>query len=105
MGLPWETENKAGYDAGNAMNYVKNLKGRLMLFFGTADNNVHPSNTFQLVQALQRAGKSFDLMVGPDQGHAGINQTLMWEYFLDALVLKRSGGELDMRYRAYRAKL
>ncbi|MEQ1932289.1 MAG: DPP IV N-terminal domain-containing protein [Fimbriimonadaceae bacterium] len=88
MGLPWATENKAGYDAANAMTYAKNLKGRLMLFFGTADNNVHPSNTFQLVQALQRAGKSFDLMAGPDQGHAGINQTLMWEYFMDALVLK-----------------
>ncbi|MEQ1821706.1 MAG: DPP IV N-terminal domain-containing protein [Fimbriimonadaceae bacterium] len=105
MGLPWDTENKAGYDAANAMNYVKNLKGRLMLFFGTADNNVHPSNTFQLVQVLQRAGKSFDLMAGPDQGHAGINQTLMWEYFLDALVLKRPSGGLEAGYRAYRAKL
>ncbi len=104
MGLPWETENKAGYDAANAMNYAKNLKGRLMLFFGSADNNVHPSNTFQLVQALQRAGKSFDLMAGPDQGHAGINQTLMWEYFMDALVLKRTSG-LEAQYKAYRAKL
>ena len=25
----------------------------------------------QLIQALQRAGKSFDVQVGPDQGHSG----------------------------------
>ena len=58
-------ENKAGYDAGSAMTYAKNLKGRLMLYYGTADNNVHPSNTMQLITALQQAGKSFDLQVGP----------------------------------------
>jgi dipeptidyl-peptidase-4 len=35
-----------------------------MPYFGTADNNVHPSNAMQLIQALRRAGKSFDLQVG-----------------------------------------
>ena len=37
-------ENKEGYDAGSAMTYADKLKGRLMLYYGTADNNVHPSN-------------------------------------------------------------
>lgn len=87
MGLPSEGENKEGYEAGSAMKFAKDLKGKLMLFYGTADNNVHPANTYQLVQALQRAGKSFDLMVGPDQGHSGINGIRMWEYFMDNLVL------------------
>ncbi|HMS56345.1 MAG TPA: prolyl oligopeptidase family serine peptidase, partial [Fimbriimonadaceae bacterium] len=90
MGLPWENENKAGYEAASAMTYAKNLKGNLMLFYGTADNNVHPANTYQLVRALQRAGKRFDLMVGPDQGHAGINGNLELEYFIENLIL-RSG--------------
>src|SRR5437868_6757321 len=40
-------ENKAGYDAGSVMTYANNLKGRLMLYYGTADNNVHPSNMMQ----------------------------------------------------------
>ena len=88
MGLPWEGENKKGYDAGSAMQYARNLKGKLMLFYGTADNNVHPSNTYQLAAALNRAGKSYDMMAGPDQGHAGINQTRMWEYFIEHLILK-----------------
>ena len=64
-------ENKEGYEAGNAMTYVDKLKGRLMIYYGTADNNVHPSNAMQLIQALQTAGKSFEVQVGPDAGPLG----------------------------------
>lgn len=79
-------ENAAGYDAASAMTYVKNLKGRLLLYFGTADNNVHPSNTLQLIQALQAAGKSFDLQVGPDREHTAVNTDRMMEFFIENLV-------------------
>ena len=78
-------ENAEGYDAGSAMTYVKDLKGRLLLYYGTADNNVHPSNSLQLIKALQDAGKSFDLQVGPDRGHSPMNQDRMMEFFIDAL--------------------
>jgi dipeptidyl-peptidase 4 len=78
-------ENKAGYDAGSAVTYAKNLKGRLLLYYGTADNNVHPSNTLQLIKALQEAGKSIDVQVGPDLGHSAVNQDRMMEFFIDAL--------------------
>ena len=83
-------ENKEGYDAGSAMTYAKDLKGRLMLYYGTADNNVHPSNMMQLIAALQAAGKSFDLQVGPDRGHSGINTDRMMEFFIESLVLRPS---------------
>ena len=106
MGLPDAGENKAGYDEGSAMQYAKNLKGKLMLFYGTADNNVHPANTYQLAQALQRAGKSFDMMAGPDQGHAGINQTRMWEYFIDNLILQPAKpGGLEKLHAAWLKRL
>jgi dipeptidyl-peptidase-4 len=78
-------ENKTGYDAGSAMTYAKDLKGRLMLYWGTADNNVHPSNMMQLISALQGSGKSFDVQVGPDRGHSGINTDRMMEFFIEAL--------------------
>ena len=65
MDLP--QSNKAGYDAGSAVVHAKELKGRLMLYYGTADNNVHPSNSLQLIRALQQAGKSFEVQVGPDR--------------------------------------
>jgi len=83
-------ENKAGYEAGSAMTYAKNLKGRLMLYYGTADNNVHPSNVMQLIAALQNAGKSFDVQVGPDRGHSAINNDRMMEFFIENLVVKGS---------------
>ncbi|HYT77337.1 MAG TPA: DPP IV N-terminal domain-containing protein, partial [Vicinamibacterales bacterium] len=80
-------ENKSGYDAGSAMTYAGNLKGRLLIYYGTADNNVHPSNSLQLIKALQQAGKSFEVQVGPDQGHSNVNPQRMMEFFIDALVL------------------
>lgn len=79
--------NAAGYDAGSALRYVDKLKGRLMLYYGTADNNVHPSNSLQLIQALQKAGKSFEVQVGPDMGHTALNGQRMMEFFIENLVL------------------
>jgi dipeptidyl-peptidase-4 len=85
MWLP--QENKEGYDAGSAMTHADKLKGRLMLYYGTADNNVHPSNTLQLIRALQRAGKSFEVQIGPDAGHTAVSQPRMMEFFIENLVL------------------
>jgi dipeptidyl-peptidase-4 len=103
MGLPWESENLQGYIDGSALTYVKNLKGKLMLYFGTADNNVHPSNTLQLVRALEGAGKRYDMQVGPDRGHTGINQTRMWEYFVTHLILNAPKDALARVWTARRS--
>jgi dipeptidyl-peptidase-4 len=84
-------ENADGYTAGSAMTYAKDLKGRLLLYYGTADNNVHPSNSMQLIRALQQAGKSFDLQVGPDAGHSGVNQQRMMEFFIENLIVRPGG--------------
>jgi len=80
-------ENKDGYEAGRAMKYVNGLKGRLMIYYGTADNNVHPNNSMQLIQALQREGKSFEVQVGPDAGHSSLRQERMMEFFIENLGL------------------
>jgi dipeptidyl-peptidase 4 len=83
-------ENKEGYEAGNAMNFADKLKGRLMIYYGSADNNVHPANSMQLIQALQKARKSFEVQVGPDRGHTGLDMERMMEFFIENLVLKVS---------------
>ena len=85
-------ENAGGYDAGAAMTYAKSLKGRLLLYYGTADNNVHPSNSLQLIKALQEAGKSFDVQVGPDRGHSSVNGDRMMEFFIENLRPGEAGG-------------
>ena len=84
----WLPQENTGYETGSAAKYAADLKGRLMLYYGTADNNVHPSNTMQLVSALQRAGKSFEVQVGPDAGHSGLQTARMMEFFIENLVLK-----------------
>ena len=70
------------------MTYAANLKGRLLIYYGTADNNVHPSNALQLIKALQQAGKSFEVQVGPDAGHSNVNQQRMMEFFIENLVMR-----------------
>jgi dienelactone hydrolase len=105
MGLPWDNENKSGYDAGSAMKYAKDLKGKLMLYYGTSDNNVHPSSTLQLVQALENAGKQYDMQVGPDRGHSGMNSNRMWEYMITHLIVSPPKDALLMAYRARSKRL
>ncbi len=86
MGLP--QDNEAGYDAGSAVVHAGDLQGELLLYYGTADNNVHPANSLQLIDALQRAGKSFEVQVGPDRGHTAVAGPRMMEFFIDRLVLR-----------------
>jgi dipeptidyl-peptidase-4 len=61
--------NPEGYDASSVLTAASDLHGRLMLIHGAIDDNVHMSNTMQLVQALQQAGKQFELMIYPDSRH------------------------------------
>lgn len=81
-------ENKEGYEKGSAMTYVRNLRGDLMIFWGTADDNVHPSNSHQLIRALNSAGKFYEVQIGPDAGHAGIPFERMMEFFVDRLIVR-----------------
>jgi dipeptidyl-peptidase-4 len=80
-------DNLKGYEEMSVMKYAPNLKGHLMIYYGTSDNNVHPANSLQLIDALQRAGKSFEVQVGPDRGHTAVNQERMMEFFIENLVL------------------
>lgn len=46
-----------------------NLAGKLLLIVGELDNNVDPASTMQVVDALVRADKDFELLVVPGAGH------------------------------------
>ncbi len=47
------------------------LEGKLLLIVGELDTNVPPQSTLQVVDALIKAGKNFDLLVMPGFGHSG----------------------------------
>ena len=64
-------ENLEGYEKSSVLTYAKNLEGNMLLVHSLMDDNVHPQNTFQLVKALNDAGKDFDLKIYP-QGNHGI---------------------------------
>jgi dipeptidyl-peptidase-4 len=85
MGLP--AANAEGYDRSRVSRYADRLRGRLLIYYGTADNNVHPSNALQLIQALTRARKSFEVQVGPDAEHSAVSVDRMMEFFIENLVV------------------
>ena len=62
-------ENASGYDNNSPISHVKNLKGKLLLVHGTADDNVHVQNTMSLVEALVQENKQFDWRIYPDKNH------------------------------------
>ena len=57
------------YEASSNRVNAKNLQGKLMLMLGEMDTNVDPASTWQVVDALIKANKDFDLVVMPGAGH------------------------------------
>lgn len=87
MGLT--DENKDGYKAGSAMTYADKLKGWLMIYYGTSDENVHPCNSLQLISKLQQLGKSIEVQIGTDQGHTAVDWRRGMEFFFERLDIPR----------------
>jgi dipeptidyl aminopeptidase/acylaminoacyl peptidase len=62
-----------------------------MLTHGTTDDNVPPTNTLLVVDALMRAGKDFDLLMIPNSRHGYGDETSYisrrrWDYFVTNLM-------------------
>jgi dipeptidyl-peptidase-4 len=62
-------ENASGYDENSPINHVDKLKGHYLLIHGSADDNVHVQNTMEMISALVKANKQFDLFIYPDKNH------------------------------------
>jgi dipeptidyl-peptidase-4 len=83
--------SNSDYPAQGNENIAKNLKGKLMLVHGLMDNNVPPQNTLLVAEALERANKSFDLVIFPNSAHGyGQHSAYMmrrrWDYFVKNLL-------------------
>ncbi len=65
MGWPLGPEYAASSNVENAWR----LQGKLLLLVGEMDTNVDPSTTFQVVNALIKANKTFELIVVPGSDH------------------------------------
>ncbi len=78
MGLP--QENRAGYAGTDLAAAAKTFSGKALIMHGLADDNVHPQNTMQFIDALLQAGKDFDLRLYPGANHiSAFSQP--WQYW------------------------
>ncbi len=62
-------ENPDGYRKSSVVNAASSLHGRLLLLHGLMDDNVHPSNSLQLMHQLQRSNRQFEVMFYPTARH------------------------------------
>lgn len=71
-------ENEQGYNDNAPTNWADKLKGNLLLCHGSADDNVHVQNTYELAESLVQANKQFDMAIYTNRDHGiyGGNTTL-----------------------------
>jgi dipeptidyl-peptidase-4 len=62
-------ENQKGFDESNTLNYVKDLKGKLLLIHGTSDDVVVMQHNFSLIKKFVEAGKQVDFFPYPMHKH------------------------------------
>ena len=62
-------ENAQGYERSSVFPYLEGITGALQLIHGMADDNVFFTNSTMLMQALQQANQSFELMTYPGETH------------------------------------
>jgi dipeptidyl aminopeptidase/acylaminoacyl peptidase len=71
----WWNEQWMGYPVGpqysesSNIDHASNLQGKLLLFVGEMDRNVPPESTFRFANALERAGKDFQLVIITGSDH------------------------------------
>jgi dipeptidyl aminopeptidase/acylaminoacyl peptidase len=90
MGWPVGPE----YEASSNMVNAGKLQGKLLLVWGELDTNVDPSSSMQVVNALIKASKSFDMLVMPGEDHpagrrgasAPYGDRKVWDFFVHNLI-------------------
>lgn len=81
-------DNPDGYDDNSPINWVDRLKGHLLICHGTADDNVHVQNTYELTEALVQANKPFDMQIYTNRNHSifgGKTRLHLYTKFVDYL--------------------
>jgi dipeptidyl-peptidase 4 len=67
-------DDAAGYEASSVLPYAKDLRGKLLVIHGMADDNVLFLHSTKLFRRLQDLGKPFDVMVYPGAKHGLLRQ-------------------------------
>ncbi len=99
MYMGWPVDS--AYHLQSNITNAANLKGKLLLVHGGIDENVNPSATFKLAEALVKADKQFDMLIFPSQrhGYQGWHSRyftkMRWNYFVKHLLGEQPIWEID----------
>jgi dipeptidyl aminopeptidase/acylaminoacyl peptidase len=92
-GRPDQVPDK--YQKASPINFVPNIKGRLMIVQGLNDPNVTPDNVRVVQKALDEAGVEYELLAFDDEGHGIIRPSnlkklypALAEFFASAFAAK-----------------
>lgn len=81
-----DASGRSNYDSQANQNIAANLRGKLLLTYGTLDDNVHPNMTLAVIDALIKANKKFDIFVYPNRNHSYAGEAYViqqtWDYFV-----------------------
>ena len=84
------SDSTDNYDRQANQRLAANLKGKLLIMYGTMDDNVSPVNSLLLINALIKANKNFDLLVLPNRNHGFGSEPYVtrrtWDYFVQNLL-------------------
>ena len=85
-----KADSTDNFDSQANQRLVANLKGKLLIMYGTMDDNVSPVNSELVIDALIKANKNFDLLVLPNRNHGFGNEPYVtrrtWDYFVQNLL-------------------
>ncbi len=63
-------ENPDGYDDNSPLTHAGDIKGRLLIVHGSADDNVHAQNTYEFTERLVQEGVQFDMAIYVNRNHS-----------------------------------
>ena len=63
-------QNETGYDSSSALKRAASMNSKLLIMYGTLDDNVHPANALEYVSALQCNSILCNMLVFPNMNHS-----------------------------------
>lgn len=81
-------ENPNGYEQYSAFSMLDQFSGKLLLIHGLSDDNVHPNQSMEIIDALVREGIQFDMQLYPNRNHSilgGVYRKHLYQRWFDFL--------------------
>jgi dipeptidyl-peptidase-4 len=99
--LERRADGTTNYDNQANQLLARNLKGKLLIAWGTMDDNVPPNSSLVLINELIRHNKDFDVIPFPNRRHGFGNEPYMmrrrWDYFVRHLLGAEPPREFEFR--------